>query len=80
MMVAEQVRDQLLDGNIRNSVNFPDVILLNHQIRLVGSAFVPIHRHGCANSGSDFRGFGSCAAGIAASYLRGTALDGRPLS
>jgi D-3-phosphoglycerate dehydrogenase / 2-oxoglutarate reductase len=27
VMVAEQVRDYLLDGNIRNSVNFPDVIL-----------------------------------------------------
>jgi D-3-phosphoglycerate dehydrogenase / 2-oxoglutarate reductase len=27
VMVAEQVRDYLLDGTIRNSVNFPDVIL-----------------------------------------------------
>ena len=27
VMVTEQVRDYLLDGNIRNSVNFPDVIL-----------------------------------------------------
>ena len=27
VMVAEQVRDFLLDGTIRNSVNFPDVIL-----------------------------------------------------
>jgi D-3-phosphoglycerate dehydrogenase len=27
VMVAEQVRDYVLDGNIRNSVNFPDVIL-----------------------------------------------------
>jgi D-3-phosphoglycerate dehydrogenase len=27
VMVAEQVRDYLLDGDIRNSVNFPDVIL-----------------------------------------------------
>ena len=26
-MVAEQVRDYLVDGTIRNSVNFPDVIL-----------------------------------------------------
>jgi D-3-phosphoglycerate dehydrogenase / 2-oxoglutarate reductase len=27
VMVADQVRDYLLDGSIRNSVNFPDVIL-----------------------------------------------------
>jgi D-3-phosphoglycerate dehydrogenase / 2-oxoglutarate reductase len=27
VMVAEQVRDYLLDGTIRNSVNFPDVIM-----------------------------------------------------
>jgi D-3-phosphoglycerate dehydrogenase len=27
VMVAEQVRDYLLDGTVRNSVNFPDVIL-----------------------------------------------------
>ena len=27
VMVAEQVRDYLLDGNIQNAVNFPDVIL-----------------------------------------------------
>jgi D-3-phosphoglycerate dehydrogenase len=27
VMVAEQVRDYLLEGTIRNSVNFPDVIL-----------------------------------------------------
>ena len=26
VMVAEQVRDYLLDGTIRNSVNFPDVV------------------------------------------------------
>ena len=26
-MVADQVRDYLIDGTIRNSVNFPDVIL-----------------------------------------------------
>ena len=27
VMVADQVRDYLLDGTIQNSVNFPDVIL-----------------------------------------------------
>lgn len=27
VMVAEQVRDHLIDGNIRNSVNFPDLVL-----------------------------------------------------
>ena len=27
MMVAEQVRDYLVDGNIQNAVNFPDVML-----------------------------------------------------
>jgi D-3-phosphoglycerate dehydrogenase len=43
VMVAEQLRDYLLDGTIRNSVNFPDVMLPREsQFRLaIANANVP---------------------------------------
>ena len=42
-MVAEQIRDYLLDGNIQNAVNFPDVILPREsQFRIaIANANVP---------------------------------------